>query len=457
MVRGRSPCARSVSHFCHQRCPARHPASVSNCPKERSGLRTANASRRMNLLSELREGTRISGEAIRGNLLRSVLTTTGIVIGILTVTLMATAMEGLNGAFRDAISFIGTDVLYVDQREWFIDSDRKWDAAAKREKITLAQVRAVERGMSLARGVTPTVMHGIDSVRFKNRSSGMVLLIGTNEQFLTTGGVTLAAGRFLTQMEAAGNRDLCVVGAEVAEKLFAGESPLGQKIRVGNESMEVIGVLEKRGSVLGQMSLDNQVVIPIGKMFRGFRWDPSCTIQVKVDDPTRIEAAREELRGLLRKIRRVPPGVDDDFAINQQDQLLAQFKKVSAVIATAGFFITGLSLFVGGIGIMNIMFVSVAERTHEIGIRKAIGAKRRTILLQFLIEAASICVLGAAIALAFAGGLVQIAKHYLPRVALSPSVILLALGVAIVTGIVSGFLPAWRAARMSPVDALRNE
>ncbi len=411
----------------------------------------------MNLLSEFKEGTRISGEAIRGNLLRSFLTTTGIVIGILTVTLMATAMEGLNGAFRDAISFIGTDVLYVDQREWFIESDAKWDAAAKRGKITLAQVRAVERGLSLARGVTPTVMHGIDSVRFKNRSSGLVLLIGTNEQFLTTGGVTLAAGRFMTAMEAAGNRDLCVIGAEVAEKLFLKEPPLGQKIRVGNESLEVIGVLEKRGSVLGQMSLDNQVVIPIGKMFRGFRWDPSCTIQVKVDDPTHIEAAREELRGLLRKVRRVSPGVDDDFAINQQEQLLAQFKKVSAVIATAGFFITGLSLFVGGIGIMNIMFVSVAERTHEIGIRKAIGAKRRTILLQFLIEAAGICVLGAGIALTLAFGLVEIAKRFLPRVALSPSVILLALGVAVATGIVSGFLPAWRAARMSPVDALRNE
>ena len=411
----------------------------------------------MNLLSEVREGTRISAEAIRGNMLRSVLTTTGIVIGVLTVTLMATAMEGLNGAFRDAISFIGTDVLYVDQREWFIDSDSKWDAVAKRSKITLQQVRAVERGMNLARGVTPTVMHQIDSVRFKNRSSSMVMLIGTNEQFLITGGVALAAGRFLTKMEAAGNRDLCVIGSEVAEKLFLNESPLGQKIRLGNESLEVIGVLEKRGSVLGQMSLDNQVIIPIGKMFRGFLWDPSCTIQVKVDDPARIEAAREELRGLMRKVRRVPPGVDDDFAINQQEQLLNQFKKVSAVIATAGFFITGLSLFVGGIGIMNIMFVSVAERTHEIGIRKAIGAKRRTILLQFLIEAASICVLGAAVALVIARVLVEVARHYLPRVALSPSVILLALSVAIATGIVSGFLPAWRAARMSPVDALRNE
>ncbi|MES2568878.1 MAG: ABC transporter permease [Verrucomicrobiota bacterium] len=413
----------------------------------------------MNLLSELREGTRISWEAIRGNLLRSVLTTIGIVIGIVTVTLMATAMEGLNAAFRDAISFIGTDVLYVDQREWFIDSSSRWEAAGKRSKITLAQVRAVEQSMNMARGVAPSVMHQIDSLRYKNRSSGMVMIIGTNEQFLVTGGVTLSAGRFMTKHEANANRDLCVIGADVAEKLFLNESPLGQKINASNQLLEVIGVLEKRGSVLGQMSLDNQIVIPIGKMFRGFRWDPSCTIQVKVGDPSRIESAREELRGLLRKIRKVPPGAPDDFAINQQEQLLAQFGKVSGVIATAGFFITGLSLFVGGIGIMNIMFVSVAERTHEIGIRKAIGARRRTILLQFLIEAASICLLGGIIAIAIAAAIVAIARHLLPvmKVTLSPSVVLLALGVALVTGVISGFLPAWRAARMSPVDALRNE
>ena len=413
----------------------------------------------MNLLAELTEGTRISWEAVRANLLRSVLTTLGIVIGIVTVTLMATALEALDAAFRDAISFIGTDVLYVDQREWFIDSDTKWDVAGKRGKITLPQVRAVEQGMNMAKGVAPSVMHGIESVRYKNRSSGLVLLIGTNEQFLVTGGVTLSAGRFMTKAEANGNRDICVVGADVAEKLFQNESPLGLKIHAGGESLEVIGVLEKRGSVMGQISLDNQMIIPIGKMFRGFRWDPSCTIQVKVGDPSHIEAAREELRGMLRKIRKVPPGVADDFAINQQEQLIAQFRKVSGVIATAGFFITGLSLFVGGIGIMNIMFVSVAERTHEIGIRKAIGAKRRTILLQFLIEAASICLLGGIIALLIARVLVEVSRHFLPamRIAVSPTVVLLALTVALVTGIVSGFLPAWRAARMSPVDALRNE
>lgn len=411
----------------------------------------------MNLLAEITEGLRISGESIRGNLLRSVLTTIGIVIGIVTVTLMATAMEGLNGAFRDAISFLGTDVLYVDQREWFIGSNPKWEAMAKRPKITRAQAAAVEKELGMMRGIAPTVMHQVESVRYANRSSSLVLILGTNEQFVVTGGITLSAGRFFTKTEANANRDLCVVGAEVAEKLFLGESPLGRRIRAGNESLEVIGVVEKRGSVFGSMSLDNQVIIPIGKMFRGFRWDPSCTIQVKVGDPTRVPAAREELRGLMRKIRKVPPGEEDDFAINQQEQLIEQFKKVSAVIATSGFFITGLSLFVGGIGIMNIMFVSVAERTYEIGIRKAIGAKRRTILLQFLIEAASICVLGAAIALAIAWGLVQVVRRFLPNVALSPEVALLALSVAIVTGIVAGFLPAWRASRMTPVEALRHE
>src|SRR5258708_7638997 len=283
------------------------------------------------------------------------------------------------------------------------------------------------------------------------------MIIGTNEQFLITGGITLAAGRFLTKAEAAANRGLCVVGAEVAEKLFQSESPLGRKIRAGTESLEVIGVLEKRGSVFGHVSLDNQLIIPLGKMFRGFRWDPSCSIQVKVGDPTRVETAREELRGLLRKIRKVPPGRDDDFAINQQEQLLAQFRRVSSVIATSGFFITGLSLLVGGIGIMNIMFVSVAERTHEIGIRKAIGARRRTILLQFLIEAANLCLLGGLLALSIARALVEVARHFLPRVALSPTVVLLALSVSIVTGLVAGFLPAWRASRLSPVEALHDE
>lgn len=413
----------------------------------------------MKIGAEIKEGIRIAIETIRGNLMRSTLTTVGIVIGVVTVTLMATAIEALNKTFNDSVSFMGTDVLYVSRREWFIDSDQKWREQSKRRKITLAEARALERGIEMTKGIAPTVDTIIQSIRYRDRSSNLVRVVGTNEQYLVTGGLTVTAGRFMTKAEAYANRDVCILGSEVAESLFTNESPVGAKIHIGGQALEVIGVLEKRGRGLGFsiVSLDSQVIIPIGKMVSNYRWNPGCTISVKVGDPTRVAEAKEELRGLMRKIRRVPPGKDDDFAINQQEQLLNQFRRVSAVIATTGFFITGLSLFVGGIGIMNIMFVSVTERTAEIGIRKALGARRRTILLQFLIEAVAICLLGGVLALVISRGLIEIARIYLPTVSMPPSVVILALGVASITGIVSGFLPAWHAARMTPVNALRNE
>lgn len=411
----------------------------------------------MKLSAELDEGVRIAWDAIRGNILRSVLTTLGVVIGVVTVTLMAAAMEGLDRTFADAVSFLGTDVLYVDQREWFVDSQQKWETVRKRNKISMTQVRALERQLSGVKGMAPTVFHMVDAVRFQNRSSSRVTIIGTSEQFIITGGATLAAGRFMTRTEAYANRDVCIIGADVADKLFLAGSPLGHRIQVGSESLEVVGVLEKRGSVLGRITLDNQVILPIGKLASSFRRDPSCSIQVKAGDPAKLAELREDLRGLMRKIRRVPPGQPDDFAINQQDQLLERFGKVSTVIATSGFFITGLSLFVGGIGIMNIMFVSVAERTSEIGLRKALGARRRTILLQFLIEAACISLIGGFIALALAQVMVQFGRQFLAALSLSPGVVGVALAVALSTGVISGFLPAWRAARMRPVDALRQD
>ena len=411
----------------------------------------------MTLFSEITEGLRISWEALRGNLLRSVLTTVGIVIGVVTVTLMATALAWLDRTFRDNVSFMGTDVLYVSQRDWFVNSQAKWEEANRRPKISLHQAREIERLTSGVHGVAPSIEHWIDSVQYKDRTASTVILVGTNEQYPVTSGVTLTSGRFMTKTEAYANRDLCVIGSDIAEKLFLNEPPLGKTLRFGNQSFEVIGVMEKRGMVMGRMNLDNRIIIPIQRMIRGFRYDPSCTVQVKVGDAAQLETAREELRGLIRKVRKVPPGKNDDFAINHQEALLDQFKTASLVIATAGFFITGLSLFVGGIGIMNIMFVSVTERTPEIGIRKAIGARRRTILFQFLIEAACICLFGGLIAVALAGGAVEIARPYVPKIGLSPSIVLLALSVAVLTGLISGFLPAWRAARMRPVDALRKE
>jgi putative ABC transport system permease protein len=236
------------------------------------------------------------------------------------------------------------------------------------------------------------------------------------------------------------------------------ESPIGKRIRIGARSLEVIGVLAKQGSFMGMQSLDNEVIIPIQQLLSGFWRNPDFQIQVKVSDLARLDDAKEELRGVMRKIRRLAPGDPDDFAINQQEQLIEMFNRVARIIATVGLLVTGLSLFVGGIGIMNIMFVSVAERTREIGVRKAIGAKRRTILLQFLIEAASICLIGGLVGLAITEGITLVIGKLVPvPVKLSFSVMGLAILVSLFTGVVSGFFTAWRAARMDPVEALRNE
>ncbi len=203
-------------------------------------------------------------------------------------------------------------------------------------------------------------------------------------------------------------------------------------------------------------SLDNEVIIPIQQFLIGYMRDPDFEIQVKVARLEELEDAKEELRGVMRKVRQLAPGDDDDFAINQQDMFIKMFHSVAGTIAAVGLVITGLSLFVGGIGIMNIMFVSVAERTREIGVRKAIGAKRRTILIQFLSEAATICLLGGLIGMLIAYLFTFLIARVLP-VSMSLPVVGLALLVSLLTGLASGFFPAWRAARMNPVDALRNE
>jgi putative ABC transport system permease protein len=248
---------------------------------------------------------------------------------------------------------------------------------------------------------------------------------------------------------------MCVIGSTVATNLFPRESPLGKRIIIGTRPFEVIGVLEKQGDLFGQF--DNQAIIPLRQLTAAFLHTRDVEmIEIKVKDVADLENAKEELHSAMRRIRRLAPGDPDDFAINQQEQVLEMVHKVTAIIGGIGLFITGLSLFVGGIGIMNIMFVSVAERTREIGIRKAIGAKRRTILLQFLVEAATICLIGGAIGLGIAWPVTLVMQQYMPA-ALSPTVVGLALLVSLVTGLLSGFVPAWRAARMNPVDALRNE
>ena len=409
----------------------------------------------MNFFTEIKEGLAIAWDATRANKLRSVLTTLGIVIGIVTVTLMGTAIDGLNQAFHKAISSIGADVLFVNRIDWMTDSRASWEKQQKRQVISLQQVRAVEKLMPMAASIAP-VVEIWQPVAYKNHNSSNARIIASTDQFLITSAFGMEQGRFMTFAEADAGRPVCVLGTNVAARLFGIESPLGKKIRVGARRLEVIGVIEKQGSFLKLPTLDDKIIIPIPQLLIGYWRNPDFQIQVKVANLEHLDDAKEELRGLMRRIRHVTPGDPDDFAINQQEQIIAIFNKVAGTMATVGLLITGLSLFVGGIGIMNIMFVSVAERTREIGVRKAIGAKRRTILLQFLIEAAVICLLGGLVGLLLTWLLTFVVANFMP-VNMSLPVMGLAILISLLTGLASGFFPAWRAARMNPVDALRNE
>ncbi len=407
----------------------------------------------MRFLSELREGLAISWAAIRANKMRAILTTLGIVIGIVTVTLMGTAIQGLDRAFMQSIAMIGADILYVQKEDWGPKSREEWLKIQKRREITLQQVATIEKDMTLATAVTPVSFTG-RTLKYEKRSATGVTIVGSTDQLIFTGGISISQGRFLSAADAEGGRPVCVIGSEVATNLFKRETPLGKKIRIDNRPYEVIGILEKQGALFG--NFDNQAIIPLPQFYAAFvRSREISMVQVKVKSVADLDNAKEELRGVMRRARRLAPADPDDFAINQQEQVLHFVHQITATIATVGLFITGLSLFVGGIGIMNIMFVSVAERTREIGIRKAIGAKRRTILLQFLIEAATICLIGGAIGLAIAWPMTLVMQKWLPA-AMSLLVVSISLGVSLVTGLLSGFFPAWRAARMNPVDALRT-
>jgi len=409
----------------------------------------------MNLVAEIREGFGISWAAIRANKTRSVLTTLGIVIGIVTVTLMSATITGLDRAFLKSISALGADVFYVQRYNWLTHTQEDWLRQQKRRPIRLVEAEALAGQLTLAAAVAPAAT-GLAPVEHRNRSASGVTIVGTTEEYLFTSGVDVAQGRFISPVDAAGGRPVCVLGDQVATNLFQREPPLGNKIKIRDQSYEVIGVLEKQGSIFGE-SLDNRVIIPLKQYLGSMERDPSLDIMVKAKQLVQLDDAREELRFAMRRVRRLAPSEPDDFAVNQQDQIVAMFHRVAGTVAAVGLFVTGLSLFVGGIGIMNIMFVSVTERTREIGIRKAIGAKRRTILLQFLTEAACICALGGLIALAIAWPLTLAVQRWVLPAALSPTIVIAALLVALMTGVVSGFLPSWRAARMNPVDALRSE
>ena len=393
---------------------------------------------------------------------RTLLAGLGIVIGVVAVTMMSIAIRGVEANFDRSMESLGSDVLYVERSPWSATDDL-W-AYKNRPDIRPSTAEALNRMIGSSRFsllemavAAPSVS---ETVSYKKRAIGEVNLIGTTDTYARILPVNCRAGRFLDEDESRSGRNVCVIGSEVAETLFDGQDPLGRMVKIGQQQYRTIGVIQKQGSFLGLLSFDSDVVIPLITYERYFETGAdSASILVKTKDPRRIAEAREELGGDLRRIRAILPGNADNFTINQQEGFRSTIRPIKVGIEIVGLFITGLALFTGAIGIANMMFVSVKGRTREIGARMALGANRRTILFQFLIEPLSICLLAGAIGLVVSlllCNLLPIVYPGLP-VTISPELILLGLTISLASGIGAGFAPAWQASRLSPVEALRHE
>ena len=394
--------------------------------------------------------------ALRGivaNRMRAFLSTIGIAIGVATLMTIYGLVSGLTTQFTTQIAALGSNTMYVTSRPWVIRGD--WWEYRNRPPITRADVAALRQGASHLAAVAP-VASGAAEVTFRNDRIGAVRVQGTTSDYIDTSTLKLEQGRFLSTVEGASTNQVAVIGSEVVERLFRNEAPLGSRIMLGAHRFTVIGVLKPQGKAFGR-SLDNLVIIPIEAFGRIYGMQRNIAIVVSAA-PGHQNEAEEQIIEVLRRERGLAPEAKDTFSINRQSELVRIFNEETSALFGVAIAIGLITLLVGGIGVMNIMLVAVTERTREIGVRRALGARRRTILMQFLIESALVTMIGGAVGT----GLGVIASNVIDRVSpvgaeLSSTAIVGAIVFSAIVGLAFGTWPASRAARLDPIESLRFE
>jgi putative ABC transport system permease protein len=304
-------------------------------------------------------------------------------------------------------------------------------------------------------------MDGNRDLKYRSEIIEGVTIFGTTEKYMQVSNAVPAEGRFLSAFDVMHRKNVCVIGSEIREGLFGNANPLNKKMKIGRTDFRVIGVMEEQGgSSFDGPNFDRMVYTPISsyvKAFGGHRGRQEVNVAVKASSQEAVESLEFEVTGEMRKIRRLRPSEEDDFSLNKLDTLVDAFNNIMGIVLLVGLLVTSISLFVGGVGVMNIMFVSVTERTREIGIRKAIGAKKRNILFQFLFESAAICLLGGLIGIGIAAGLTAVLNATLMPASISIPILITAILVSIGVGALAGLVPAYRGARLDPIEALRYE
>lgn len=403
------------------------------------------------------EGLKLAFQTVKSNKMRTFLTTLGIVIGVTAVIGMMSIINALDRYMTKSLSSIGGNVFWI-QKYPAVQVGHLDQKYRMRKDLKYEHAEAIKRSATLVSAVSAEFFRWGKTVKYKDRATNPnVLVYGGDEYWADVNGRNISEGRMISLMDVQHRRAVAVLGADVAEKLFPFTYPIGEQVKIDGIRYEVIGVMEKMGQAM-MGNQDNIVTIPNSTFIKTYGDWGSINIAVKAKSAETILDAMDQVTAILRIARKVPPGDENDFEVVTADSIMNTLRNLTGFIFIAAVIICGISLVVGGIGIMNIMLVSVTERTREIGIRKAVGAKRRHILTQFMTEAVGICLFGGLIGilLGVVVGLLIAKAFKLPPVIPLWS-IFVGMGFSLLIGVVFGTYPALKAAKLDPIEALRYE
>lgn len=405
------------------------------------------------------ESILLAFSSIRQYKLRAVLTLLSIAIGVFAIMGSGTLTNSINNAVTVELANLG-DLSYVVTKMPAIHTGEDWHKLMKRKPITYTQVKELKDQSQLPDLISAESTSNLHTVEAGNLSTDPdVNLVGTDENYFIMKNIGISFGRPIIQEDIVLNRNVAVIGNDIVVKIFPNTNPIGKKIRIKHQSFTVIGVLEQKGAILGQ-SQDNKVIIPISQFLKYYAswWEESLTVTIRAKSKEMLTPCIDETIGIMRTLRNVQPWQENSFEINTNESISQQFSIFTNFLSVFGSISGFIALIAAGVGIMNIMLVSVKERTREIGIRKAVGARRFWILIQFIIESITLCQVGGLIGIIigfvsalYLGSLISI------NITFSLFWFIFSIIVCSVIGLIFGSYPAWKAARLDPIDALRYE
>jgi putative ABC transport system permease protein len=415
----------------------------------------------MKILNNIIESLVFAYKSLVVNKLRTFLSLIGITIGIFAIISVFTVIDTLERSIKNSIASLGDNVVYVQKWPWEFGPEYAWWKYLNRPVPNLKEQEVIKRKSKLADAVSFTITTSQD-VSYHKSSADNVIVWATNYEFDKIRSFEIEKGRYFSTFEAYSGNPKAIIGSDLAKGLFDDENPIGKQIKISGFKLLVIGVFKKEGTDMFNNSMDNAVLVPVNYVrnivdIRSEMLNPM--IMVKTKDDVDIQALIDELRGIMRATRRLKPLEEDDFALNRASLITQGFEQVFSIVDIAGIIIGGFSILVGGFGIANIMFVSVKERTKQIGIQKALGSKNYFILLQFLFESVMLCMIGGIIGLVLVYSGTKIANSIIEidmEFSMSLGNIITGLLISISIGIISGWRPAKTASKLNPVDAINS-